>query len=58
MYQLQTLMSMRVVYEYRDDAMVVCTMILKERCSYTYIHTPDNGILHTCKVKTDNYYAD
>ena len=52
-YHLQKLMSMSVVYEYRDDAMVVCTMISD--------HTPDSGILqiiHTCIVNPDNYYAD
>ena len=37
MYELQTLMSMSVVYEYRDDAMVVCTMITHQIVAY-YIH--------------------
>ena len=48
MYQLQTLKSMRVVYEYRDDAMVVCTMTTHQIVA----------LLHTCIVNPDNYYAD
>ena len=38
MYHLQKPMSMSVVYEYRDDAMVVCTMITHQIVAY-YIHT-------------------
>ena len=48
-YHLQKLMSMSVLYEFRDDAMVVCTMIT---------HQLDSGILHTCIVNPDDYYAD
>ena len=48
MYHLQKLMSMSVLYEFRDDAMVVCTMIT---------HQLDSGILHTFIVNPDDYYA-
>ena len=37
MYHLQKLMSMSVVYEFQDDAMVVCTMITHQIVAY-YIH--------------------
>ena len=34
MYHLQKLMSMSVVYEFRDDAMVVCTVITHQVVAY------------------------
>ena len=37
MYHFQKLMSMSVVYKYRDDAMVVCNMITHQIVAY-YIH--------------------
>ena len=46
MYHLQKLMAMSVVYEYRDDSMVVCTMITHQIVAY-YIHV----------VNPDDYYA-